>query len=128
MKSIRVSKTELVKTLEENRAKHRQIFDEAVIGYREAMVRELERRLDFAKANKRVDHYINLIQPVDQTKDYDRAIGMLKLSLDTEIELSEQDYISYVLDDWSWKKQFLTSNSAYSKTASDTVAAAGYES
>lgn len=123
MKAIRVSKAELLKTLQTNRDNHRKIFEEALEGFRKAVVRELERRLEIAKANKRVDLYIQLTQPVDQTKDYDRVIGMLNLSLDTEIELSETDYSCYVLDDWTWKKNFLTSNAFYSKTAADTIAA-----
>lgn len=123
MKAITVDKVELIKKLQANRAKHREIFEEALEGYRKAIVAELERRLEAAKANKRVEHYINILQPQDQTKDYDRAIGMLEMSLDGKVELTEQDYMCYVLDDWGWKKQFFATNALYSKIAADTVAA-----
>lgn len=128
MKAIRVSKAKLLATLQTNRLNHRKIFEEAIEGYKQAVISELERRLNDAKANKKVSLYFQLTQPVDQTKDYDRAIGMLTMSLDTEIELTEQDFACYVLDDWGWKRQFLTSNSFYSKTAADTIAAQGFSS
>lgn len=126
MKAIRVAKAKLLATLQTNRLNHRKIFEEAIEGYKQAVISELERRLNDAKANKKVSLYFQLTQPVDQTKDYDRAIGMLTMSLDTEIELTEQDFACYVLDDWGWKRQFLTSNAYYSKTAADTVATQGF--
>jgi len=125
MKAIKVDKVTLIKTLEQNRQKHRAIFEEALEGYKTAIIAWLEKRLELVKQGKIINHYIQMEQPKDQTKDYDRAIGMLKLSLDKQIELTEQDYSQYVLDDWSWKKQFLHSNSAYSKTATDMIAASG---
>lgn len=127
MKAIRVSKAKLIETLTQNRSNHRKIFEEALEGYRRTVITELERRLEDAKANKKVSLYIQLTQPVDQTKDYDRVLGMLNLSLDTEIELSEQDFAAYVMDDWGWKKQFITSNAFYSKIASDTATSQGWD-
>jgi hypothetical protein len=32
-----------------------------------------------------------------------------------EIELTEQEFAQYVMDDWSWKGQFTATNSAYLK-------------
>lgn len=122
MNSVRVNKAHLLTKLKENREKHRAIFLEALEGYRKEAIRQLEAQLARAKSSKKFTVYINLTQPSDQTKDYDRAIGMLNMSLDTEIALSEQDYKNYVLDDWTWKSQFLASNSAYSATAAGQYA------
>jgi len=125
MKAIKVNKVDLIQILEKNRKEHRAIFEEALEGYKKAIIAELERRLVRAKKGKIIDHIINVQQPTDQTKDYDRALGMLKMSLENEVELTEQDYRSYVLDDWNWKSQFLASNAFYSKTATDLIEAAG---
>lgn len=125
MKAIRVNKVALVSTLKKNRDNHRKIFLEAVDGYKKTIIKELEFRLEQAKKGKRVEHFINIQQPQDQTRDYDRVLGMLDMSLDTEVDLTEQDYQAYVLDDWGWKKNFLHSNALYSKTAADTVASVG---
>src|SRR5271155_712033 len=117
MKEIRVEKTKLLETLHKNKAEHREIFLEALEGYRKAAIKLFEENLERAKAGKPFHIYFQLIQPSDQTKDYDRVIGMLELDTETHILLSEQDYRSYVLDDWNWKGTFLTSNSTYSAKA-----------
>jgi hypothetical protein len=117
MDSIKVKKAALLKILRKNRAEHRQIFEEAIEGYRKAVIKEFEHRLNEIKAGKKIDVIIRLQQPQDQTKDYDRVIGMLEMSVDDVVELDEQSYKQYVMDDWSWTNNFLSSNSTYSVTA-----------
>lgn len=118
MDKINVNKEQLIDKLKENRAKHRGIFLEATDAYRKMAIAELDKSLELAKAGKKIRRSIDLMEPSDHTKDYDRAIGMLEMSQDTDIQLSERDYNSYVLDDWAWRQQFLYSNSSYSATAS----------
>ena len=103
--------------LKNNREEHRTIFLEAQEGYRKAVIAAFEERLADARKGKRVNTYINLVEPVDQTKEYDRAIRMLELTKDTEIELTEQQFANYVMDQWQWSRQFTTSNSLYSVRA-----------
>lgn len=117
MEAINVKKTELLETVRANRAKHRQIFLEAQEGYRKAAIRELETMLDDAREGRVIRRSVRLLEPVDQTKDYDRVIRMLEMSQDDFIQLEEGDFAQYVLDDWHWKRQFLHANSAYSVTA-----------
>lgn len=117
MKSIKVKRSELLSALQENREKHRTIFLEAQVGYREQAIKELDAMLAEAKAGKRIRRSVMLTEPQDQTADYDRAIRMMEMSQDELIELSETDFAQYVLDDWQWKRQFLHSNRAYSATA-----------
>lgn len=122
MKDIQVKKDVLIEKLKENRAKHRAIFEEAVTGYREQAITLLDQQLDRAKSGKKFNMFFTLIEPVDQTKDYDRAIGMLELSLDGTVSLSESDFRCFVLDEWGWKHQFLHSNSSYSAMAAAAMA------
>ena len=121
MKTVRLRKIELLGKLGVNRDKHKEIFLEALEGYKKAIIDALESRLADAKAGKRIDTYINLEQPIDQTKEYDRVITMLEMSLDAEIELDERQFAQYVMDNWSWKSQFLTTNSVYSRTAATVM-------
>lgn len=118
MQIVRVKKTELLEKLKANRDEHRQIFLEALDGYHEAAMAALEERIKEAKENKRVNLFFTLEQPVDQTKEYDRVIKMLEMSVDDEVELTQQEFANYVMDDWSWMGQFLASNAQYSQTAS----------
>lgn len=77
--------------------------------------------LDEAKAGKQIRRSLALVEPQDQTRDYDRAIRMMEMSQDEVVELEEHDFAQYVLDDWSWKRQFLLSNSNYSATAARAI-------
>jgi hypothetical protein len=122
MRDIRVSKAKLLETLKKNREAHRKIFLEACDGYRKKAIELLDAELKKAKAGKQFQIYFSLGQPVDQTKDYDRVIGMLELDTEDFILLTETDYRQYVLDDWNWKANFLTSNAFYSKAAADAIA------
>lgn len=119
MNEVKVGRIELVAKLEDNRAKHREIFLDAQEGYREQAIIELDSMLAEAKAGKKIRRAVLLTEPMDQTSDYDRAIAMLKMSVDEHISLSESDFACYVMDEWSWKRQFHMSNVGYTKHKHD---------
>lgn len=119
MEKTRIAKDKLLTVLRKNKEEHRSVFLEALEGYKKEVIKTLEDRLMDAKSGKKVNVFIALKEPVDQTKDYDRIIKMLEMSIDTTIELSEHEFSQYVLDDWSWKNQFISTNATYSKKASD---------
>lgn len=116
MKSILVRKEILLEKLRANRGAHRAIFEEACAGYRAKAIALLDQQLQLAKDGKHFSFaaFYQLNQPADQTKDYDRAIGMLEMDTGDHTELTEQDYRHYILDDWDWKMDFLVNNSLYS--------------
>ena len=113
MKQVTVKKDELLEILRKNRTAHRAIFLEAQEGFKKEVIRELEARLENSRKGKHIELFISLDEPVDQTKDYDRAIRMLEMSVNSNAELTETEFSQYVLDDWSWKGQFTSTNSKY---------------
>ena len=117
METVKVKKAELLKKLKHNRAEHREIFDEASIEFRKAVIKVLDERLADAKAGRRISLRIDLVQPMDQTAEYDQAIAMCEMSVDDEISLSNEAFRNYVLDKWRWRDQFIASNSTYSAKA-----------
>jgi len=127
MQKIKVEKPKLLAILQKNRDAHHAIFLEAQKGFRKTVIQELEKRLELARAGKRVDQYLRLPEPVDRTRDYDRVISMLKMDLTDTVELSETDYSQYVMDDWEWKREFLGTNQAYSLKAAKLVQNSGDE-
>ncbi len=48
--------------------------------------------MDEVKNRRPVKHHNSLVQPVDQTKEYDRAIKMLEMCVDETIELSGAEF------------------------------------
>lgn len=110
---VRVKKNELLTKLQANRADHRDSFEKALKGYQAQVIESLEHLLADARKGKRIAHHIALEVPQDQTRDYDRVISMLQMSLDEEIELTQQEFAMYVMDDWSWKQAFVSTASTY---------------
>lgn len=120
MTNVTVKKSDLLEIVKKNRVEHREIFEEAVIGYREKMLALLTEMIEDIRKGKQVEHVIRMVQPVDQTRDYDRAIRMLNMSVDDTVELDEDTFANLVLDDWSWSRQFYTANSNYSPKAASS--------
>ena len=113
MQKVTVRKTELIKRLEENMAKHNAIFLAAMEGYREQALRQVN---DWIDALKRFDNPVMISRlpvPEEHTDDYKTAIEMLKMSVDLEVEISQSDFRCYVQDKWEWKQRFVSTNTAY---------------
>ena len=108
-----VSKTELLEKMEANRAAHRDVFERAIVAYRAEAIRQLDERLEAAKAGRSINLRFNLPQPSDHTKDYDRVIGLMKMVIEDEVQITEGQYQCYVMDEWDWSAQFETVNSTY---------------
>lgn len=116
MTDVNVKTAELLGTLKKNRETHRTIFLEAQAGYRAQVILELDAMAAEARGNKRIRRAVTLVEPVDQTREYDRAIRMLEMAVDDTLRISAEDFQCYVMDEWRWKSNFTASNSHYSKT------------
>lgn len=117
MDKVLLKRDDLLEALRVNRDAHQAIFDEAVEGYEKEAVAKLQRYIRDIKKGGRKDISFMMPAPVNQVKDYDRVIKMVEMSIPDEIELTQQEFQMYVMDDWSWKNNFITTNSAYSITA-----------
>lgn len=114
---IPVKKVDLIKHLKKNRALHRKQFEAAHAGYRKAILEKVAQMYDDAKKGLDIQHFIQLDVPEDHTKDYDRLIGMLEMSIDKTVLITQQEYSQYVLDDWGWKENFTKVSTAYAVQA-----------
>lgn len=117
MQKITVRKTELREIIQANRDEHREIFEEAVEAFKARCIEELESRLKDVRAGRKINMMISLPVPEDHTEDYDRALRMLELSIDDEIDLTEEDVAQYVQDDWSWSRAWAANTGSYSNSA-----------
>lgn len=116
MRSVKINKTELLKIVVENQAKHVKEFDEAVEDYKKAAVKVAEEHVELAKSGdlEKIARIKAMPQkPSSYKKEYDRAIRMLELSVEDIIELESDVFNQLVLDEWAWKNMFVASNSLY---------------
>ena len=113
MKEVKVKRTELLAVIQKNREDHRAGFLKAQEGFRKRVIEELDTMLKEAREGQNYRLYVGLPQPEDKTKDYDRVIEMLRMSVDEIIEITQEEFAHFVLDQWQWKQNWSTTNSMY---------------
>ncbi len=113
MKTVKIKVTDLLKHLKANKQKHIQDYDEAMVGYRKAIIEELRGKSIVACQHLDVSHTLKTVRPTSFVKSYDEIISMLEWTTDKEIELDRGEFTMYVDDDWSWKGNFLAATSIY---------------
>ena len=120
MYTVKVERGKLLNILKENREKHRAIYKETLDGYQKEVIRHLQFALDQALAGEKFITNIKLIAPKDYTENYNRIIGMLELSIEDMVEIDDTEYRQYILDEWTWKKDFEMSSSSYGGSSSSS--------
>ena len=60
-----------------------------------------------------IDNTWGLTFPQNHLDSYTKAIKMIELSVFDKVSLSSEEFDSYVLNDWGWKKNFLATNVGY---------------
>lgn len=113
METITVSKERLLTTLKENRDRHEEIFLRAQEVYRRRVIEVLDERLQQARAGKPVSTYINLIEPVNYTDEFDRAITAVEWAEGATITLGEVDVQRYIMNQWGWAAKFAAATQSY---------------
>ena len=113
MHNINVNKGTLVGILKDNRKKHKELYNEAVLGYHIEVCEKLEDALRKASCGEEYITNLSMTKPEHHIKDYDRVIGMLELATETEIELNSGEYDQYVNDEWHWAGMTNSINTMY---------------
>ena len=113
MRTVMVRKEELIEVLQKNRGRHGEVFEKSYKKFMRAVESELEGRLERIRRGKAVNLHIRLPEPKDMTDSYDRALQMLEMETRDEIELSEQEFQQFVQDDWTWKREFVSTAASY---------------
>ena len=115
MKSINVKRTDLIAKVEENRAKHIEEFDAAFKAWRDEQASKLDAasiKLSNSPAEFNLLHYA-LQQPTSHVADYDRALEMLRMSVDDVIAIDNAEFRQLACDEWSWQQSFKAVTTSY---------------
>jgi hypothetical protein len=100
MNEVTVSKEKLLSTLRENKAKHVEIYTDAVEGVRVEYRKLLEKEIKKLDDNKTVKAYVQIDMPTSHEEQYQDVIEMLEMSVDDEVTLSKHEFANYVQDKW----------------------------
>lgn len=113
---VRVKRLDLIRVIQENLAKHIQDYDEAVKNYKTVVLKIAKQNLKIAKTDGDLATYKLQPYPVvpfSYESHYRRALRMLEMSTEDEIDLSSDMFDQLVLDDWVWKNSFIATNEMY---------------
>jgi len=98
-------------------------YDEAVIDHKASVIKTTEENLKIANQNYQIAESYDLTKmqtfkailpaPKHYEKEYNRAIRMLELEVEKEIELEEAIFNQLVMDEWQWKDSFIGTNSLF---------------
>lgn len=122
MDAVQVTRLKLIKIIEKNREKHIAAYVKAEAGWRIKLEEDLVKLSKMAlKAADVVGHgadvykikFPNLPKPQSYVTQYDRVIGMLKMSVDENVALDAESYDQYVQDQWAWSNAFTNSTVQY---------------
>jgi hypothetical protein len=111
---INVNKLDLIKQIENNKAKHLLEYSAAVEAYKaeaQKQITEQQAKLDKGE----LDIKISLTRPIDKSDEYDKLITVFNWEIKNEVELSQGEFNEYVLDETSFAKEARFSNTFYSK-------------
>ena len=116
MRSVKINKVELLGIVRENKSKHILEYKEAVDDYINAARTIVNYNVD--KINQGTVESIAKCKgipsaPKSYEDEYNRAIRMLELSVETEITLEADVFNQLVLDEWTWKNNFAMMASTY---------------
>lgn len=117
MNITRVKVSELLKKLEENREKHEAEFVEAKAAWRKKvikryvkMLKAMEEKEDFSLAQSPLH---DLPKPQHYLGEYDVAIERMNWEQEDVVELDDQQFQAWVLDQWNWSRGFQAATSMY---------------
>lgn len=116
MRTVNLNKIELLDIVRKNKDEHIKQYAESVTDYKAAVVKITKDNVKLANTGDldKIAKIKSIPQrPASYEDAYERAIRMLELSVDETIELEEHIFNQLVLDEWSWKQNFVASSALY---------------
>lgn len=116
MHSVKVNRLELLDIVRKNKEKHIVEYNESVEDYKAAAVKLAQANLKLVKTGdlEQIAKTKAMPQkPTSYENNYARAIRMLELSVEKEIDVEEDVFNQLVLDEWAWKNAFTAASALY---------------
>ena len=111
-REITISKVKLIEKIKENKANHVKEYEQAVINYKKEATLQLTEQLKKIEEGA-TNIVLDLIRPIDNSKQYDNLLSMFEWELKEEVVLSHREFVEYILDETSYAIQAKSLNNAY---------------
>ena len=120
----KVKTEELLTKLKANRTAHQTEWEEAHGKWRsqqtdklKAYLAAVSQAIELAEAGGKIEfphqRKFTLTEPQSHVSEYNKVIARMTMTVDETIHISHEDFDHYVLDDWSWKREFAATASLY---------------
>lgn len=110
MQEIKVEKSRLLTTLQENKTKHEEAAKEATEAFYAKFKQLLTQVTDEVNQGLKFDEALRKLNaespPRAHGDDYERQIKMLEYDTRDEIDLTPEEFARFVLDEWRWREEF----------------------
>jgi hypothetical protein len=113
MQTITVQRKKLLEKLTSNCDLHAKEFEAALMGYQKAALSEGHREMGKLERDPKHRMLFTEVPPQDHRGDYGRAIRMLEMSVDDNVQITHDDFARFVDDDWDWRAGWTMSNAKY---------------
>lgn len=126
MEAVNVKRDNLIAKIEANRAKHLRTYEVAIKAWRQKLadaLRKYANRISEARSKVLRGKDLppipapHLPKPTKFLAEYDRVLGMLRMSVEQIVKLDASDYDRYILDKWDWSEMFANSTVSYARNA-----------
>ena len=116
MNAIKMKRLELLDIVRANKDKHVTDYNESVTDYKALTIKVAQFNLKLSKTGdlEQFKRFKSMPSAPNSYEDsYKRAIRMLELSVEDVIEVEEDVFNQLVLDEWQWKRGFITTSATY---------------
>lgn len=113
-RTVKVKKSELIAKIKENKQKHIEEYNQAVIDYKNEANKKLTRMRKDLNTGK-TDLQFHMVEPVNKANEYDKLVTQFEWEQDEMVSLSQPEFSKYVHDEHDFAAFARMSNSTYSK-------------
>jgi len=111
-RKITVKKDDLIEQIVANKVKHIELYEKAVIAYKEEALEQLD-NLTGEVQNGALDIKLDLVTPINNEENYNAIIEMFVWEVKDEVELTQSEFKEYVQDKTQFAEQAMFSNTLY---------------
>jgi len=111
-RKIKVEKKKLIEKIKENKLKHFEEFNKAVIAYKNEALKQLKKQIERVNDGA-LDAKLDLITPVNNSDNYDKIIEIFEWEVEDIVELDQNEFLEYVQDETEFAVTAKMSNMAY---------------
>jgi hypothetical protein len=113
IEKITVDRIKLLGIIKINLEKYEAIYTSSIDAYWKLAERKISKMLERVKQQRQINTYLDLNFPIDHREDYKLIINILEMLEDEKIQVTPQEFSKYVLNNWTWREDFIMQTTSY---------------